>query len=261
MLKPEPERRGFKRPPRGLADLSVSENLVDRYNCIKSFCQLKTLGNKASKSSFLYYNNGARKHEGFVDFENACSRAKSYVILTSLNYVHFYVRYCWWRQLLWRPGMRICKVQKPCINSTWIAWLMHGFLPVKTWFIIACGTAFYAIIVVYQFKCMALYMHHSQAWRYLISTLYMNVLYMMSIKFLGCLRYNKACLLYLNFSYILCFTDSNIDNTLSLSHMRVLSNCARMNLAEDTRDVPLSLIGLSCNYNLKTCRKDILIMI
>ena len=35
----------------------------------------------------LYYYNGAQKHEGFVGFENACSRAKTYVILTSLNYI------------------------------------------------------------------------------------------------------------------------------------------------------------------------------
>ena len=38
---------------------------------------LKTLEN-ASKSSFLYYYNGAQKHEKFVDFEKACSRAKTF---------------------------------------------------------------------------------------------------------------------------------------------------------------------------------------
>ena len=37
--------------------------------------------------------------------------------------------------------------------NTWV-------LPVKTWMLIACDTAFYAIIVVYRFKCMALF--HSQ---------------------------------------------------------------------------------------------------
>ena len=45
-------------------------------------------------SSFLYYYNGAQKHEGLVGFEKACSRAKTYVILKSLNYVHFYTGYC-----------------------------------------------------------------------------------------------------------------------------------------------------------------------
>ena len=38
---------------------------------------------EASKSSFLYYNNGGQKHEGF---ENACSWAKTCVSPTSLNY-------------------------------------------------------------------------------------------------------------------------------------------------------------------------------
>ena len=129
--------------------------MFDLYYCIKSFCHLKTL-EKSSKSSFLYYNNGAQKHEGFVCFEKACSRAKTYVILTSLNYVHFYTRYCWWRQFLWWPRMRICKVQKPCINSTRIAWLIHGFLPIKTWLLIACETGFYAIIKV---KWVFIYIH------------------------------------------------------------------------------------------------------
>ena len=52
---------------------------------IKSFYHLKTL-KKHIKKFNLYYYNGAQKHEGFVGFENACSRAKTYVILTSLNY-------------------------------------------------------------------------------------------------------------------------------------------------------------------------------
>ena len=38
----------------------------------------------------------------------------------------------------------VCKVQKLCINSMWIAWLLHGFLPVKTLLLIECGMTFYA---------------------------------------------------------------------------------------------------------------------
>ena len=63
--------------------------MFDGYYCIKSFCHLKTL-KKRFKNSFLYYYNGMQKHEGFIGFigfENACSRARTYVILTSLNYV------------------------------------------------------------------------------------------------------------------------------------------------------------------------------
>ena len=93
----------------------------------------------ASKSLFLYYYNDAQKHEGFVGFEIASSRAQRYIIIMSLNYVNFYACYCWWRQFLWRPRMCICKVQKLCINSIW-----NTFLPVKTCLLLACNTAFYA---------------------------------------------------------------------------------------------------------------------
>ena len=50
------------------------KTMFDRYYCIKSFCHLKTL-EKRLKISFLYYYNGAQKHEEFVDFENYGSRA------------------------------------------------------------------------------------------------------------------------------------------------------------------------------------------
>ena len=45
------------------------KTMFDRYYCIKSFCHLKTLEN-ASKSLFLYYYNGAQKHEGSVCFKS-----------------------------------------------------------------------------------------------------------------------------------------------------------------------------------------------
>ena len=69
------------------------KTMFDCYYCIKSFCHVKTL-EKASKNTFLCYYNGAQKYEGFIGFESACSRAKTYVIVTSLNNVLFYVRYC-----------------------------------------------------------------------------------------------------------------------------------------------------------------------
>ena len=37
---------------------------------------------------------------------------------------------------------------KPFIKSTWIASLIHGFVPVKTWLLIACDTIFDAIIAI-----------------------------------------------------------------------------------------------------------------
>ena len=64
------------------------------FYCIKIILSLENFEKKASKSAFFYYHNGAQKLEGFVGFEKACSRAKTYVIITSLNYVHFYAHYC-----------------------------------------------------------------------------------------------------------------------------------------------------------------------
>ena len=123
---------GFNYPQGVQQMLMHQKTMFDHYYCIKSFCHLKTLEKRFEKL-FLYYYNGVQKHEGFVGFENAWSRAKTCLILTSLYYVNSNALYCWWLQFLWRPRMRICKVQKLCINSTWIGWLIHGFLPVKTW--------------------------------------------------------------------------------------------------------------------------------
>ena len=73
--------------------LVYQKSMFDRYYCIKSFRHLKTLEKLFEKLICAFYN-GAQKHERFVDFENACSKAKTYVILTSLNYIHFYARNC-----------------------------------------------------------------------------------------------------------------------------------------------------------------------
>ena len=68
--------------------LVYQKTMLDRYYCI-----LENFGKNASKSSFLHYYYDTQKHDGFVGFEKACSIAKTYVILTSLNYVQFYARY------------------------------------------------------------------------------------------------------------------------------------------------------------------------
>ena len=54
--------------------------MFDRYYFIKSFGQLKTL-EKGIEKLFLYYYNGSQKHEAFIGFENAFSRATTYIIL------------------------------------------------------------------------------------------------------------------------------------------------------------------------------------
>ena len=57
--------------------LVYQKNMFDRYYCIKSFCHMKTLEKRFEKFIFVIYYNGAQKHEGFVGFEKACSRAKT----------------------------------------------------------------------------------------------------------------------------------------------------------------------------------------
>ena len=71
-------------------EVNVSENMFDRYYCIKSFCCLKTLEKMLRKTGFLLYNNGQQKHERCIEFKNASFRAKTYAILVSLSYANFY---------------------------------------------------------------------------------------------------------------------------------------------------------------------------
>ena len=63
--------------------------------------------------------------------------------------------------------MRICKVQKSCINSMWIAWLIHGFWEVKTWLLKACDSADYATM----HSCSL------QVWRFWIISFTNSVIY------------------------------------------------------------------------------------
>ena len=74
--------------------LVYQKTIFDCYYCIKSFRHLKTRKKTLQKVHFCITIMAQKKREGFVGFENACSRAKTYVILMSLNYIHFYARYC-----------------------------------------------------------------------------------------------------------------------------------------------------------------------
>ena len=153
VLKPEPKRWGVKQM------LVYQKTMLDHYYFLKSFCRLKTLEKPFEKFILYCYNRG-QKHEGFTSFEKNCSRAKTYVILTSLNYVHFSARYCWWCQFLWLPRLGICKVQKPCINSTWITWLIHGLWNMAVnsmWHSFLCNNNW--ILFVWNIWCYPLQLH------------------------------------------------------------------------------------------------------
>ena len=93
------------------------KTMFDRYYCINSFCHLKTF-EKCFEKLFFYYYNGAQKHDRFVGFENARSRAKTYVIITSLiSFIYMQVTI---DDVFFSDGLVcvLCKEQKPCINST-----------------------------------------------------------------------------------------------------------------------------------------------
>ena len=96
--------------------LVYQRTMFDRYYCIKSFCHLKNFGKNTLKSYFLYYYSGLQKHEAFIGFENACARAATYLILKSRLRL-FLCRLLFMRSNCSTAQMRICKVQKPCINS------------------------------------------------------------------------------------------------------------------------------------------------
>ena len=67
--------------------------MFDRCFLLKIILSQKTF-EKFNFCITYHMYNGAPKHEGLVSFENACFRAKTYVILMSLNFGHFYACYC-----------------------------------------------------------------------------------------------------------------------------------------------------------------------
>ena len=119
---------------------------------------LENFGEIASKSYFTCTYNGAEKHVTCERFEYAASRAKTNVIATvhfTDDDVSFYDG----------PGMLIRKTTKPCINSTWIALWIQGFVLVKTWLLIAwCDTAFYAIMSFKKFHALMVVFECCTCW-------------------------------------------------------------------------------------------------
>ena len=53
------------------------KTMFGRCYCIKSFSHLKTFEKRFERVHFCFTINGAQKHDGFVGFKNACSRAKT----------------------------------------------------------------------------------------------------------------------------------------------------------------------------------------
>ena len=127
--------------------LMYQKSMFDCYYCIKSFCCSKTLEKLFQKVLFPCTYNGAEKHVTCELFENATSRENNVTLHHEIAFATVPVTdddisFCD------GPRMLFHKIAKLCINSTWIALLIHvhRLVPIKTWLLIACDTAFYAII-------------------------------------------------------------------------------------------------------------------
>ena len=63
--------------------LVYQKTISERYYCIKSFCHFKILEKMLRKAHFCSTIMARKSMEELVEFENACSRAKTYVNLRS----------------------------------------------------------------------------------------------------------------------------------------------------------------------------------
>ena len=125
--------------------------MFGRYYSIKTFWHAtflkKIWRNCVAKFVLSVCGNPWKRHIHYIHFENATSRAQTNVMVRSRFYVCHRAHYwCWCHFLWWPPECLHLKPQNLCINSTWTALLIQEFLPVKTWLLIAFGTAFHAIM-------------------------------------------------------------------------------------------------------------------
>ena len=113
------------------------------------YMKIRNLWRKWTRKSILSAAKSLQKwHVHCVCFENATSRANTNVMLTSC--FTFATMHATDADVTFYdgPGMHTVKATKQVYNSTWIALLKHGFVLVKTWLLIACGTGFYAIMII-----------------------------------------------------------------------------------------------------------------
>ena len=147
VLKPEPEWRRFHHLPRGPADVNVPQKHVWSLLLHKNSLSPLNLEN-ASKSPFSCTYNGTERHvtcnilKMLLPGQRLMSSWRHEITFVTVHMTEDDVSFCD------RLGMLIRKTAKLCINSTWITLLIHRFVPVNTWLLIACGTGFYAVSIV-----------------------------------------------------------------------------------------------------------------
>ena len=142
VLKPEPERQGFQHLTRGTADVNVSERMFDRYYCIKtsSFFFAPKLWRNCFKTFSLpvpIMTQISMLPANVLKMPLPGQRLMSSLLCTLLMMTSVFMTAL--ECLFVKPQSRAL--------TALIALLIHGFVLVQTWLLIACDTAFYAILL------------------------------------------------------------------------------------------------------------------
>ena len=132
MLNPEPKRPGFQYLRTGPADVNVSEKNV--WSLLqKNILLLKNFGNNASKSSFFPVPIMARKGTLPANVlkmpfpgQRITSPWRYKFTFANVHVTDDDISFCD------GPGLLIRKTVKPCINSMWIALLIHVNMAVNS---------------------------------------------------------------------------------------------------------------------------------
>ena len=140
--------KGFDTSQGAKQMLVYKKSMFDRCYCIKTFCCLKTSEKSFEKFFFPVPTMGRKSMlpvnvlKMLLPGQRLTSSWDHEITFVTVHVTNDDVSFCD------GPGMINLKTAKPCINSMWIALLIHGFVQVKTWLLTACDTAFYAIIPV-----------------------------------------------------------------------------------------------------------------
>ena len=140
---------------RGAQQMLMYQNsMSDCYYCIKHFFRLKTLEKLLQKVLFTCTYNGQKSMLPWNVLKMLLpgQRLTSLLLNTLLMMTSVFMT---------APEcFNIRKTANPCINSMWIALLIHGLVLVKTWLLIACDTAFYGIIFISVLFCFSIIQLH-----------------------------------------------------------------------------------------------------
>ena len=138
VLKTEGEVRGFQHLPRDLA------NVNEWLNHVWLLLLHKSSENTAKMEKII-------AHFILQPYLSLALFTYSHMLFINMIDSPWSGSHDWFEGLAY--ALRVNKVAKPCINSTWTALLINGFLSFKSWLLNTCGTNINAIIKVYACPC------------------------------------------------------------------------------------------------------------